>query len=121
MGFIYIFLTILFTVYGQIVLKWRVSLYGQLPLEATGKILFFLRVLIDPFVITGLLSAFIAMLFWLVTMSKFDISYAYPFMSLSFALVFILSIFIFKEPFTIQKLIGLFIIIIGIVISSKSL
>jgi multidrug transporter EmrE-like cation transporter len=121
MGYVYIFLTIVFTVYGQIILKWRVSLYGQLPFEATEKLLYFLRILIDPFVITGLMSAFVAMLCWLAAMTKFDISYAYPFMSLSFALVFILSILFFKEPFTMQKVIGLIVIIIGIIISSKSL
>jgi multidrug transporter EmrE-like cation transporter len=121
MGYIYIIMTILFTVYGQIILKWRISLQGQLPIIFIGKINFFIKVLFDPFVVSGLASAFIAMLFWLAVLTKFDISYAYPFMSLSYVLVFVFSIFIFKEPFTMQKAIGFLVIITGIIIMSKSL
>ena len=40
-------------------------------------------------------------------MTKFEISYAYPFMSLSFVLVFGLSIFLFQESVTFAKVAGL--------------
>ena len=52
-------------------------------------------------------------------MTKFDITYAYPFMSLSPALVFLIGVFVLGEPFTIGKLVGLVVIIIGIFITVK--
>ena len=52
-------------------------------------------------------------------MTKFEITSAYPFMSISFGLVFILGILILNETFTIGKIIGLVLIIIGIVITVK--
>lgn len=121
MGYLYIAGTILFTVYGQIVLKWRIPRFGNLPSGLMEKLIFLIKLLLDPIIFSGFVSAFVASLFWMAAMTKFDISYAYPFMSLSFILVFIISIFIFNEPFTINKLIGLIFIAIGIFITSRSI
>ena len=52
-------------------------------------------------------------------MTKFELTYAYPFMSLSPALVFIIGIFVLGETFTIGKVLGLLIIMIGIIITVK--
>lgn len=121
MGYLYILGTILFTVYGQIVMKWRIDKYGALPPELFDKLLFVFRLLLDPFILSGFLSAFVASLFWMAAMTKFDISFAYPFMSFSFVLVFTLSIFLFGEPVTGQKVLGLGLIVLGIIVTSQSL
>lgn len=119
-GYVYIFGTILFTVYGQLILKWRVSLYEQLPATITEKLYFFLKLALDPFLISGFTSTLVAAVFWIAAMTKFDISYAYPFMSLAFVLVLILSAWFFKEPMTASKIVGMAFIVTGIVISSRS-
>lgn len=121
MGYLYIAGTIVFTVYGQIVLKWRISKYEGLPPEFYAKLYFLIKLIFDPFIFSGLISAFIASLFWMAAMTKFDISFAYPFMSLSFVLVFLFSIFLFNEPITIYKIIGLCLIVFGVIITNKSL
>ena len=54
-------------------------------------------------------------------MTKFDISFAYPFMSGAFVLVFLLSIFLFGEPISWQKTLGLLLIVSGIIVTSRSL
>ena len=120
MGYFYIFGTIFFTVYGQIVLKWRMNGMGSLP-EGTGdKIIFLIKVLFDPWVFSGFFAAFIASFFWMAAMTKFDISYAYPFMSSAFVLVFLLSVILFEEVVTWQKVAGLLLIVAGIIVTSRS-
>lgn len=52
-------------------------------------------------------------------MTKFEITYAYPFMSLSPAIVFLVGVFLLGETFTIGKVLGLIIIAIGIVVTVK--
>ncbi|SEB16442.1 EamA-like transporter family protein [Thalassobacillus cyri] len=121
MGYFYIFATILFTVYGQLILKWRIEKFGSLPLELKDKIVFLFQLLLDPLILSGFLSAFVASIFWMAAMTKFNISYAYPFMSLSFVLVFLLSVFLFGEPVTPQKVIGLSLIVLGIIVTSQSI
>lgn len=120
MGYFYIFGTIFFTVYGQVILKWRINGVGALPEQFAGKLLFLFSLLFDPWVFSGFAAAFIASFFWMATMTKFEISYAYPFMSSAFVLVFILSVLLFQEQVTWQKIIGLFLIVLGIVITSRS-
>ena len=121
MGYFYIFGTIFFTVYGQIVLKWRISGAGQLPELLVDKVIFLGKLLFDPWIFSGFLSAFIASFFWMAAMTKFELSFAYPFMSGAFVLVFLLSIFLFNELVTLQKIIGLLLIIAGIIVTSRSI
>ena len=54
-------------------------------------------------------------------MTKFDISYAYPFMSSAFVLVFLLSVVLFEEVVTWQKVAGLLLIVAGIIVTSRSI
>ena len=103
-------------------MKWRIAKYGALPDGGiVDKFVFLVKLLLDPFILSGFASAFVASLFWMAAMTKFDISYAYPFMSLSFVLVFCLSIFLFQEPVTVYKVVGLGLIVLGIVVTSQSL
>lgn len=118
MGHFYIACTIFFTVYGQLILKWRMSAFGALPATFSGKALFFAQILCDPFVVSGLASAFVASLFWMAAMTKFDLSYAYPFMSIPFVIVLLLSALFFHEPVTLSKIAGLVLIVAGIAIGA---
>ncbi|MEI6753686.1 MAG: EamA family transporter [Paludibacter sp.] len=77
------------------------------------------KFLLDPFIFSGFLSAFIASVFWSMAMTKFQITEAYPFMSLAPAIVFILGVFLLNETFTIGKVIGLVLIIIGTIVTVK--
>jgi len=120
-GFYYLFGTIFFTVYGQLILKWRIRRYGNLPEHFSEKIVFLFNLLLDPFILSGFVSAVVASFFWMAAMTKFDLSYAYPFMSLSFVLVFFLSVWFFHEAMTMSKAVGLLLIVAGIVVSSRSI
>jgi len=121
MRYIYVFATIFFTVYGQMVLKWRINkLHFTLPTGGVvEKATSLIRLVIDPFILSGFVSAFVASMFWMAAMSKFEITQAYPFMSLSPAIVFLLGIFFLNETFTWGKVIGLLLIIIGTIVTVK--
>ncbi len=119
MGYLYIALTILFTVYGQIIIKWQVNLAGDFPTVSSEKIWFLIKLLLNPWVISGFVGAFLASLAWMAAVSKFPLNYAYPFMSLSFVLVLLFSPILLNESIGIQKIIGMIFIVLGIVISSQ--
>ena len=118
--YFYILFTLLFTVYGQLILKWRLSnLKVVLPGDVMDKFFYLIRLVLDPFILSGFIAAFVASLFWMAAMTKFEITYAYPFMSLAPALVFLLGVFVLNESFTLGKVIGLIIIMLGIFITVK--
>ena len=118
--YLYIVATICFTVYGQLILKWRVGFYGDLPITMVEKLKFVFTVLFDPWIISGLVAAFFASLAWIAAMTKFELNHAYPFMSLNFVLVFILSGFLLSEPLTLQRGIGIVLIVLGTVVTAGS-
>ena len=118
MGIIYILGTVIFTVYGQLVLKWRISLHESMPEAFLPKVLFLTKLLLDPYVLSGFAAAFIASFFWMAALSKLQLSYAYPFMSMAFVLVLVLSGLLFNEPVSWQKVAGMILIVCGIAISS---
>ena len=118
--YFYIFGTLFFTVYGQILLKWRLSgLKVILPEGFSEKIVYLTKLIFDPFIFSGFASAFIASLFWMAAMTKFEITQAYPFMSLAPALVFVIGILFLGETFSIGKVLGLGLIIMGIIVTVK--
>ena len=119
MGYVYIFLTIVFTVYGQLILKQQVNTLASVP-SGIDLLFFYLKFIATrPLVLSGFVSAFLASLAWMAAISKFELSYAYPFMSLNFVIVVIASLFIFGENLNFYKVAGLSVICLGVFIVSK--
>lgn len=117
--YLYILATIGFTVYGQLILKWRIAQFGPLPAEMVDKLKFLLGLLFDPAIFSGFAAAFLASLAWMAAMTKFDLSHAYPFMSLNFVVVFLLSGWLLSEPMTMQKSLGVGLIVLGTVVAAR--
>lgn len=117
--YLYIFATIIFTVYGQIILKWRIAKFESLPLDFGDKIKFLIGLLFDPAILSGFAAGFLASLAWMMAMTKFDLSHGYPFMSLNFVIVLFLSGCVLNEMVTLQKVLGVGLIVLGTVVASR--
>jgi len=114
MGYLYIALTIACTAYGQLIMKHEMNLVYE-SLKHYPTVEFYIRFLLRPFVISGFAAAGFASLFWIAALSKFELSYAYPFMSLSFVCVVLLSILVFGESLNVFKMLGVASICVGLV------
>lgn len=119
MSYVYILLTILLTVYGQIAIKWKVLKAGALPEPLPEKISFLMHLMLNPWIISALLAALLASVFWMAAMTKLQLSHAYPFMGLTFVLVLLASGFFFQEPVTMLKVAGVVLIVLGLVVASQ--
>lgn len=116
-SYIYIALTILFTTYGQVILKWRLNnLVIEMPERLLSKAVLLTQLVFDPYILSGLFAAFLASVAWIGAMTKFELSFAYPFMALNFAIVFLAGVFLFGEAVTAPKIIGLSFVMLGIVV-----
>ena len=115
-----ILFSISIAVAGQILLKIGVNRIGIVDfsdLEALKQLFF--GVIKSPLVISGLFLYVISAAIWLVVLSAVDLSFAYPFIGLTYVMVLILSRFILKEDVNLIRWAGALIITIGVIVISR--
>ncbi len=112
--------TICFTVVGNLMVKAGMLEVGKLPADLDALPEFFLRAFTNLKVVGGLAMAFMAASSWIGAVSMSDISFAYPFMSLTIVMVLALSGMLFGESVPTIRWIGVLIVCIGIFIASRS-
>lgn len=116
----YVLITIIGTVAGQLILKSGMLQVGQMPSSVRDYIPFFYRALTNYRVIFSFFLAFIAAMGWMAAVSKLKLSYAYPFMASTFAIVLIFSPILFNEEISLIRWIGVFVIWFGVFLISRS-
>jgi len=119
MSYLFVFITVFLTVYSQIVIKWQVVAAGAFPPEFSDRVWFLAKLLINPWVISALAAGLLAVVSWMAAMTKLELSHAYPFMSLAFVGVLVLSGLVFNEPVNSWKIAGLVLITAGIIVGSQ--
>lgn len=118
--YVYILLTMGLTVYGQLILKWRMAKFGPMPEQTAAKINHLLVLVFDPYIFSMFVASFLAALAWMAALTKFDLGYAYPITSLNFVIVVLLSAWVLAEPISAQKIIGVLLIVVGTAIASRA-
>lgn len=118
-GFGFIAAVIMLTVYGQLALKWRLNQLPPLSSDSRHPLLQLLWLLLDPVILSGLVAAFLASIAWMGALKRFDFGFAYPFMSLNFAIAILASAWLLHESLSIQRLMGVALIMIGTVVAAR--
>lgn len=115
---------ILFTVFtnaaAQIMLKQGMSTVGALGDASDAIIWRILHVVFNPWVFVGLTTFVISMASHLFVLSKVELSFAYPFLSLAYVAVAIFAYFIFKEDLNALRIAGIAFICVGTVLIAQS-
>jgi drug/metabolite transporter (DMT)-like permease len=111
-------LCIVFTVYGQFASKLATRQVGPFPADWPSRIAFFGRIFLNPLFISCFVAAMLAALCWIMALTHIELSKAYPFMSLNFVLVLLLSSAVLREPLTPGKVAGVALIVAGVVVGS---
>lgn len=119
-GHFFILLTLAFTVYGQLVLKWQMGGAGPLPHSHWDKLGFLLQQFMNPWILSGFISAFVASLAWMAAMTRFELNYAYPFMSLAFVIVMVLGVLFLGEAVNTSKVVGTLMVVAGLVVIARA-
>ncbi|MGL4437892.1 MAG: transporter [Bosea sp. (in: a-proteobacteria)] len=115
-----ILFTVLTNAAAQIMLKKGMIGVGNLDVAADGLISTVFRVIFNPFVFFGLSTFVVSMASHLIVLSKVQLSYAYPFLSLAYVVVAAYSYFFFAEDIGVARLAGFGLIIAGTVLIAQS-
>lgn len=118
-GLVFIFLTIVLTVAGQLLVKHGMTQIGKAPSDASQLPMFMLKAIFHPPNFFGLASAVLAATCWMGALSRCDLSFAYPFMALAIVLVLALTPALFGEHVSAKQWIGVGIVCVGLWIGSR--
>ena len=115
----YLLLAISFGVVSQLIIKWQMSAFSFDDYETwQDKFILAFSMLLNPYIIISLVLTLLAGVTWMIAMTKFEISYAYPFTLLGLVLVTIFSVVFFGESVNTYKISGIALIILGIAVIS---
>lgn len=106
--------SIVIGVVGQLVLKTAMTRVGPLGLRAGHAGGSAAAIAFNPIVWAGLALYGFSMVFWLVGLSRVELGYAYPFISLSYVLILVGSWGVLGESIGRMRLLGVVAICSGV-------
>ena len=115
----FILVTVFTNAAAQLMLKAGMSSMGSLSFTADTAILRIFQIVFNPWVFAGLTTFVISMASHLYVLSKVDISFAYPFLSLAYVAVAIFAWLVFKEDLGVLKIAGIALICMGTVLIAQ--
>ena len=113
---IYILISVLTSTVGQLLLKQGMNSIGAITLSMNKILPTTWKMATNPYVFIGLAIYLAGTVFWLAALSRVDLSYAYPFASLSYVVMLVASWMMFDEKITLSRVIGTVVIGIGVLL-----
>jgi multidrug transporter EmrE-like cation transporter len=105
---------------SQLLLKQGMINIGKFDFSAGGILQTLPKIIFSPFVIAGMLTLIFSMGLHLLTLSRVDISFAYPFLSISYVIVLFAGHMFFGEAISAYRILGVGLICIGTIFVAQS-
>lgn len=116
----FILFTVLTNAAAQLMLKHGMMTLGPLTFVGVNPILKILQIVFSPWIFAGLSVFVISMASHLYVLSKVELSFAYPFLSLAYVAVAVFAYFLFREDLNAYRIGGIALICIGTVLIAQS-
>ncbi len=118
--FFLILITVGLNVSGQLLMKQGMStvgaIHGNMVEIASGVSKAFL----SPYVLGGVAAYGFSSIFWLILLSRVELSYAYPALALGYVAITLISAFLLGEQVTAMRWAAVLVICLGVVLLSRS-
>jgi multidrug transporter EmrE-like cation transporter len=103
---------------GQLLMKRGMIAFGTFPVSQ--MLVKVIPMFLNPWVFIGFVCFGLSSLFWLVVLSRMELSLVYPMVSVAYVIVALFSWYFFKENLTVIRWAGIAVIILGVVLISRS-
>lgn len=117
-NYIILGISILLAVTGQLFMKKGMMIFGTFP--ASQLLYKIIPMFLNPYVFFGFACFGASAVFWLVVLSRLELSLVYPMVSVAYILVAIFSWLLFKENVTLMRWLGILVIVFGVFLISRS-
>lgn len=115
-----ILFTVLTNAMAQILLKKGMLVTGSFNFTLQDMAAVAPRLIMNPFLIFGLFTFVVSMASHLLVLSRVELSFAYPFLSLAYVVVAVYSYYVFNEDVNAFRMTGIAFICVGTILISRS-
>ncbi len=105
--------------FAQLALKQGALRISSLPFSIENLVPIAHQIIFSPWIIAGLFAYGLSVVLWILALSRVDVSFAYPLLSIGYVIVAIFGWAVFNETLTPSKIIGIAVIILGVILISK--
>ena len=117
---VFILFTVMTNAAAQLMLKYGMMNMGPLSFAGVNPVVKILQIVFSTWIFFGLSVFVISMASHLYVLSKVDLSFAYPFLSLAYVAVAVFAYFVFHEDLNAWRIAGIGFICIGTILIAQS-
>jgi multidrug transporter EmrE-like cation transporter len=110
---------VLLNAFAQVLLKKGMLSIGYFEFHFQNLFPVIKKVTINSYILSGLASYVISVAVWLLVLARVEVSYAYPFLSVGYIVVTLMSYFIFQENLSWMRITGITVIVVGVLLLSQ--
>ena len=119
MAILMILIAVLLAVFGQILVKMGLNASGGINFSS-GFVWAYVQLFMSPKIIIGTISYTVSIFFWLYALSRVDLSFAYPFLAVSYVLIVLASWLLLGEQVPMLRWAGVLAICFGVLLVAIS-
>lgn len=120
MMFLLILVGVLLNASAQLLLKAGMNQIGHFQFSYENLIPISMKVMANLPIIGGLFAYVISVGVWLLVLSRVEVSFAYPMLSIGYVVNAVAAYYLFGEEISLIRMTGIFVIITGVYLVSRS-
>jgi multidrug transporter EmrE-like cation transporter len=105
---------------AQLFLKKGMTSLGEFAFSVAETAPALMRAAFNPYIIAGLASYAVSVLIWMLVLSRAEVSFAYPFLSVGYIVTAVAGYMLFGENLSGVRIGGIALICLGVVLISRS-
>ena len=105
---------------AQVVLKVGMRQIGHFDFRLENVVPIGLRVATNPYVILGIGCYVVSVVIWLLVLSRSEVSFAYPMLSIGYIVTAMIGFYAFGENLSIERIGGIVLIVAGVFLIART-
>lgn len=115
-----IMLGVLLNAGAQLLLKEGMRRVGYFEFAWSNAVPIGMQVAANPFVLLGIFAYVLSVVVWLLVLSRVEVSFAYPLLSVGYIVNAIAGYYLFQENLSLTRITGILIIVAGVYLVTRS-
>ena len=115
-----ILLGVLLNAAAQLLLKEGMRRIGHFAFAWANVIPIGMQVAVSPFILAGLFSYVVSVMVWILVLSRVQVSFAYPMLSIGYIVNAVAAYYLFDESLSLTRIAGIVVIVGGVYLITRS-